>query len=112
MERIEYSSIEIDSMDKDKLMKTYFELQKAADNVDMNMNFIKQKLKEQFERDNEKSYKNSFGEAVLITQERKQFQQEIAKNFLSENQIKECYKKQQLNFIKMVSAEAKANMKY
>lgn len=107
-----YTTMELSQMDIDTLIKEYVEYQNAENRMKINMDLIKNMLQAKLEEKGEDKHANQYGEVVLVRQKRNTFQQAIAKKYLSEAQLKECYKEQELSFVKVVSAEAKANMRF
>ena len=106
MEIKEFTNMEIDNMAKEDALKTYIELQKSKNQIEMNMDFIKQRLKAMLEEDNETRFGVEEGEVSIVNQHRNQFMQTIAKGMLSTEQIEKCIVEKDISFIKVISAEA------
>jgi len=107
METKQLTSIEIDGMDKNKLLTEYLKLQKATDRIKLDMTLVKDRLLELLEEDDENKFINPFGEATIMQHSRNQFLINKAKTILSKEQIAECTEEKEMKFLKIMSAEAK-----
>jgi hypothetical protein len=106
------TTMEIEALSKDDLIKTYVELNREKDTIELQQDLIKKSLKNKLETENLKNFSNSFGEVSIMNQKRNNFQQQVAKKFLTDEQLAECYKEIEVSFVKIVSVESKANMRF
>lgn len=104
--------MEIEIMEPTKLINTYLELNKEKDSIEMQQNIIKDVLKTKMEKDKLEKISSDIGEVTMCNQTRNNFMQESAKKFLTEEQIKQCYKKTELSFVKIMSFETKSKMRF
>ncbi|MFW6246677.1 MAG: hypothetical protein ACOC22_00680 [bacterium] len=106
MERLK-SAIEIDEMSQEDALQYYIDLQRKKDGIEMTMQFIKQKFERELQEKGLDKFDTDIGGVSLVKQNRNQFQQKKAKEFLTEDQLKECYEEKEVTFVKVMSAEAK-----
>jgi hypothetical protein len=99
-------------MEPKELINKYLELNKEKDEVEMQQNIIKDVLKTKMEKDKLDKISSEIGEVTMCRQTRKNFMQESAKKFLTEEQINQCYKETELNFVKIMSFETKSKMRF
>jgi len=111
-ETINATNMEIEQLSKDELITKYVELQKIQNKIEMNMSFMKQRLQALLEKEGQTKYANSLGEASIVSQKRNQFMQNVAKGFLSEEELTKCYMPKEVTFVKVMSTEAKQNMRF
>lgn len=107
-----FGNMEIDNMDNDAALKNCIKFKEISDEIKMQMDLLKVRMQKLLTDNKEVKFTNDFGEVALIHQERKTFQQPVAKKFLTEEQIAQCYKMSQVDFVKVISAVAKENQVY
>jgi len=106
------TTMEIQEFNNEDLIKNYVELNKQKEMLVMQQSIIKDVLKERMEKDKLEKIDSSFGEAKMMNQTRRNFMQASAKKFLTDEQIKTCYRETELSFIRILSTETKAKMKF
>lgn len=107
-----YDNMQIESMSKIELLHKYTFFKRAVDEIERNMELMKMKLKEHLTNDGEEKFTSPDGEVSIVNSKRKQFQQSVAKGFLTPEQIEQCYTEKKLSFVKILTTEAKENMRY
>ena len=106
-------NMQIEGMDKDALLNKYVELQKAMDSIKMSHELLKTKFAEIMEKEDIKKYDNDAGEVIFIPGKITQrFDNKIAKELLGDESTKCMVDSERKGYIKVVSTEAKENMKF
>lgn len=101
-----YSNMEIDEMTIEDALKAYLELQKNKSQIEMNMDFLKHRLKAMLEDANETRFGIQEGEVSIVNQHRNQFMSTIAKGMLTSEQLEKCIVEKDISFVKVISSEA------
>lgn len=107
MEIIEISNIEMSEMELDDLLNLYLKYQEISNKLKVHMDNMKEIMQIKLDELKTDSYNNANGEVNKMKQVRNTFLQKKAKELLTNEQIIECTEQKELEFLKVMSTQAK-----
>jgi hypothetical protein len=96
----------ISDLSIEELIKLYNEKKTQADHLTVDMKQIKDKVKQLLEESDETKVDCDYGIARRVHQVKNMFSQKKAKEFLTDNEIKECTTQTEVSFVTIMSQES------
>lgn len=95
---------------KEKL-DVYNKLKTEMDKLQVQLDLIKGEIEEQMKIKGLDEFNCEYGQVKYIISERNQFNQGVAKSFLTSEQLEKCMEKKSVNYLRIVNPLALENMR-
>ena len=94
----------------EELIEECIELNKEKASIETDLGLLKSELEERMAKAGVNSFQSELGEARLINGTHRHFSQDIAKKYLTPEQVKECQIEKPLKYVRVVDNETKEVM--